>query len=700
MAGNEGPTASIADTPRKPLLEYIPKSGNSSIIITSRSREVALKMVQHKDLIEVKPMEKSEALELLQKTLDQPDESQESRRLVEKLDFIPLAIVQAASYIRNRAPLSSVSQYLRHFQQSDRHVTKLLAKEAGHLYRDWEAKNSILVTWQISFDHVRHKKPSAADLLSLMSFFDRQGIPENLIRHQPTANYIPSPDFYSNSSDGDTFESDLDFEDDVAILRDYSLISIMGDSNSFTMHRLVQLTTRVWLQSHGKLDQWRDVFISILNHSFPRKEQYENWEICQSLFPHVRSAMSQRPESQQSLLQWATLLHRGARYAWQSGNLADLKEMALKAKNQRANLLGEEDNDTLESTSLLATAYSTEGQFEECERILVQVMNTRKRKLGDDHPDTLKAMGNLASTYSDQGMLKEAERLELQVLKVRKANLGEDHLDTLTSIGNLALSYLRQGRLEEAKRLLLQVMEARKKILGEDHPNTLAIIGNLALVHLQQNLCGEAEKLLEKVVQDLILKIGETHPTTLSSMNNLGVAYRSHQRFLDAEKLQLRLLNLSQARFADDHPFMLRSMVNLALIYSDQGRWDECEKVLTRVMEIHRAKLGDAHPKTLSSMENLAVAYKSLGQWEKAEKLEVQLMETKKSFFGEAHPTTLTSMANLAFTRKSTGRNTDALKLLQDCLAMEKQLLGPNPQILSISETLLEWETEWRNFDT
>ena len=173
----------------KPLLEYIPKSRNGSLIITSRSRETALKMVAPKNLIEVKSMEQSEALELLRKKLEQSEEDQHSRKLVEALEFMPLAIVQAASYIRTRAPRCSVSQYLRDFQTSDREAIKLLQRETDCLDRDWEAKNSILVTWQISFNHIQRQRASAADLLSLMSFFDRQEIPENLIRSRAEASY-------------------------------------------------------------------------------------------------------------------------------------------------------------------------------------------------------------------------------------------------------------------------------------------------------------------------------------------------------------------------------------------------------------------------------------------------------------------------------------------------------------------------------
>ncbi|KOS40823.1 hypothetical protein ACN38_g8323 [Penicillium nordicum] len=307
---------SPASASAKPLLEYIPRSQNGFVIITSRNREVALKMVDHKGLVEVNPMERSEALELLQRKLGESQESerQESEQLVDVLEFMPLAIVQAASYIRNRAPRCSVSQYLTDFQKSDREATKLLKEDAGHIYRDREAKNSILVTWQISFDYIRQTKPSAADLLSLMSFFDRQGIPEDLVRHQPEANYgsRSASELPSDSSDGEISDSDTspDFEDDITTLRDYSFITISGKS-TFMMHRLVQLTMRAWLKSHGQLDQWKDKFISTISAEFPTGE-YENWERCRLLFPHIKSAMSQRPTSAELQRQWATLLYRGA----------------------------------------------------------------------------------------------------------------------------------------------------------------------------------------------------------------------------------------------------------------------------------------------------------------------------------------------------------------------------------------------------
>ncbi|KAF4768341.1 hypothetical protein HAV15_002976 [Penicillium sp. str.  len=167
------------------------------------------------------------------------------------------------------------------------------------------------------------------------------------------------------------------------------------------MHRLVQLTMHMWLETHGQVEQWKEKFIGSLCQEFPTGE-YENWEKCRLLFPHVKCAISQLPESRESLLEWAALLYRGAWYASESGQIADVREMALKSRKQRKKLLGVKDEEFLESTRILAKAYFLEGWLGEAERLQLQVIETRKIMLGDDHPDTLTSMVNLAETYGAQ----------------------------------------------------------------------------------------------------------------------------------------------------------------------------------------------------------------------------------------------------------------------------------------------------------
>lgn len=48
------------------------------------------------------------------------------------------------------------------------------------------------------------------------------------------------------------------FEDNILVLRDYSLIFISTDKINFEMHRLVQLTMQEWLKAHEQLERRKE----------------------------------------------------------------------------------------------------------------------------------------------------------------------------------------------------------------------------------------------------------------------------------------------------------------------------------------------------------------------------------------------------------------------------------------------------------
>jgi hypothetical protein len=290
---------------------------------------VALKLVEQRDIIGIEPMTRADALKLVAKKLGGDDDSEDVVELAAVLEFMPLAIVQAAAYISQRVPRYSMRQYLQDFRRSDRKRTSLLNYDGEQLRRDREAKNSIIITWQISFDHIREIRPSAADLLSLMSFFDRQGIPEALLRsrdEQRNSRHDQKENNDDNHTDIDAGYSDDDkdngsrsnvndgFEDDILALRNYSFISVNIDGTTFEMHGLVQLATREWLKASKQQEWWKEQFIKNLCVELPTGE-YKNWVKCQTLFPHAQSAVAQQPEEQDSLKDWTSILYKAAWYA-------------------------------------------------------------------------------------------------------------------------------------------------------------------------------------------------------------------------------------------------------------------------------------------------------------------------------------------------------------------------------------------------
>ena len=170
----------------------------------------------------------------------------DAAELLRMLDYMSLAITQAAAYISQRAPRTTISKYLHNLHKSDGERASLLNKDVRDSRRDGRASNSIITTWQISFEHIRQTRPSAAQLLSLMSLFDRQGIPESLLN-----NHYQEDDMRG------------DFEDDLHTLSSYSLIGSNLDGNLFEMHRLVQFSTKTWLALNGELERWKEKYITI-----------------------------------------------------------------------------------------------------------------------------------------------------------------------------------------------------------------------------------------------------------------------------------------------------------------------------------------------------------------------------------------------------------------------------------------------------
>ena len=225
-----------------------------------------------------------------------------------------------------------------------------------------------------------------------------------------------------------------------------------------------------------KIEKWKHQFLKNLDTELPIGE-YENWERCQALFPHVQSAAAQKPKGQDSLLDWASVLYKAAWYMWKMGNGIDAETMLVQAMKVRKKILGDEHEDTLSGMAMVGLVYTLNGRWDAAENLEVQVMETSRTKLGVDHPDTLTSMANLASTYRNQGRWDDAEKLEVQVMETRKTKLGVDHPDTLTSMANLASMYRNQGRWGDAEKLEVQVLETRGIKLGIDHPNMLTSIG-------------------------------------------------------------------------------------------------------------------------------------------------------------------------------------------------------------------------------
>ncbi|KAL8873245.1 MAG: hypothetical protein Q9198_007058 [Flavoplaca austrocitrina] len=391
--------------------DVLPESSNGSVLITSRSREAAFELVgENENILKVEPMSEGYALALFRKKLKGEDNEDGVLELLRNLDYMPLAISQAAAYIRQRAPRVTVSKYLKDFHRSEKDRASLLNNVVRDRRRDGKASNSVLATWQISFEYIRSDQPSAARLLSLMSFFDRQGIPEELI----TSRYEENDNI-------------MNFEEDIQVLRNYSLVALGIENDVFEMHRLVQFATRKWLKQRQEMERWKETYIAIMADAFP-PGRYENWKRCRMLFPHAVLVLEYQPIEKSFLQRWTAVLSNAAWYA------------------------------------------AEQGRYDEAEQMDRRALDGREKVLGNEHPSTLTSVSNLASVLQDQGKYEEAEQMNRRALDGSEKVLGKEHPDTLTSVSNLASVLQYQGKYEEAEQMNRRALDGSEKVLGKEHP--------------------------------------------------------------------------------------------------------------------------------------------------------------------------------------------------------------------------------------
>jgi tetratricopeptide (TPR) repeat protein len=547
-----------------PLATYLPQSRNGAILVTSRSKDAAARLAGgYNKIREVLAMDEGEGLQLLRNKLRDPPNEDSAVELLRVLDGIPLAISQAAAYINRRARMTMAS-YLTEFQRNNKKQESLLNWDAGELRRDESASNSVVTTWQMSFEQIRQERPSAAELLSLMSFFNPQGIPESTLRR------------YSKGAAGaasaeDEEEADSAFDEDLDTLQAYSLVSMTADNNACEMHALVQFCTRVWLSSFSDGEQWEQRFLILMAQELPSGE-YKNWAKCQQLLPHVKPVFESKPAAEEALKAWAQVLTNAAWYLWKQASYNTAQQIAAKALAARERVLGLDADQTLRSVMVLALVLQYQGKYEEAEKLNRRALEGCEKELGVSHPHALTSVSNLALVLQSQGKYEEAEKLNQRALEGCEKELGVSHPHTLTSVSNLASVLQYQGEYEEAEKLNRRALEGREKELGVSHPDTLTSVSNLALVLQSQGKYEEAEKLNRRALEGYEKELGVHHPHTLTSVYCLAHLLHTLRQYTEAAELYQRACDGYTTQLGPDHPRTVACQKHFAAMQQGRSR--------------------------------------------------------------------------------------------------------------------------------
>ncbi|KAM0352928.1 hypothetical protein ACHAPU_001812 [Fusarium lateritium] len=556
------------------LGQFIPECPHGAILITTRNMQVGSRLMRGKRPMKVGNMDEQESTQLLRQGLKREDDSpKDLLQLSSRLEFLPLALVQAAAFIQENS--ITVTDYLGLLDGSEDDLVDLLNEEFEAVGRDSGSPRAVAQTWMISFQQIERQYPFASELLSLMSSFDRQAIPLEFL------------EFYAHEKKG--AESNItQLVKALGVLKAFCFIRAErgGDHN---MHCIVQLVTRTWLLKKGTMTSYvRDAMLAVSDF-FPYG-CFEEAAACTAYLAHAFSVLGlQNVESDEDNLLRASILHRIGGFFLFQGRYAEAERVQREGIKIRTELLGEDHAETLILVSDLSASLERQGRWGEAENLGVAVVETRKRLYGEESHQTLDAMSILALNLYEQDRIDEAKQLYTHIFEVRKRVLGDEHPDTIRAMSDLAKTL---GDGEEGEKMHRHVLEAKVKADGADHPETLSSKGNLAVVLYKRGKAREAEELQVEVMEVSERVLGEEHPDTLLSMMHLAKSWM----FLGKEKADSRHL------------------------YPDVDMFGGAEKLLQKCVRLRTQLLGPDHPSTLESMLRLEEYQDAI---ERADRLEV-----------------------------------------------------------------------------
>ena len=577
------------------LDRFLPSSRSGAILITTRSQ--ALGTLARG--LNLSPMEQEEGVlfllrrakvlspEMTNEHLRQfagraPAQYQAAIDLVEELGGLPLALDQAGAYIEETR-CSLVGYIQRHQQQAQQMLARRGSNSAGH-------PHSVTITFQLSYERVRQSHPEAEELLKACAFLASDGIPEELfIKGASHLGPTLSP----------VVTDPLQFDRALAALQSLSLLKRHTESQTLSLHRLVQIVLREGMSEHEQITWMRRVIV-ILNVLFPEAKMIDVWGQCERLLPHVLVSTEAIPD-QLGGLELADVLQKTAMYLLNRGQDQLTERLYRRALRIREQILGPEHPCVADSLMGLGSFYCEHGAYGQAEGLYRRALRIREQALGPEHPQVADSLQGLTWLYCEQGKYDQAEVSQLRALRIREQTLGPEHLqvaDALYWMGNV---YSEQGAYEQAERLYRRALRVKEQMLGPEHSSLAFETQELATLYYHQRKYEQAEALYKRASSLWEQALGPDFVQTAYSLNGLANIFRDQARYAEAEPLYERALSIRERHLGPQHPETVQTLYDLAVFQQRQGNLNAAICLAERAYKSRSLSLGDAHPKTIAA---------------------------------------------------------------------------------------------------
>jgi hypothetical protein len=150
---------------KQSLNDFVPRGPGGTVLWTSRDKRISGSLVGARRAINVASMTEGEARILLETVMGREiaeEESHDAMALLAELERLPLAVSQAAAFIRRTA--TPIGEYLSRLRgRMER--WEVLSKTEFDRHRRQDVPNNVIQTWNISIEHIRQENQMACDIL-------------------------------------------------------------------------------------------------------------------------------------------------------------------------------------------------------------------------------------------------------------------------------------------------------------------------------------------------------------------------------------------------------------------------------------------------------------------------------------------------------------------------------------------------------
>jgi tetratricopeptide (TPR) repeat protein len=362
---------------------------------------------------------------------------------------------------------------------------------------------SVWTTWEISYQAIRQKHEKTANLLLLWSYLDNKDMWHGLFaRACKRGDHVVG---MLSKWIGNIASSEIRFGRAMRLLRDYSLVEEVVESNSHATHPVVHQWARHSQGRHFQSELSR-LAVVIVGGGVPTRPVGDHFELQRRFLPHAQVCL-------RHILETKAFDCFEANGAFDKGVIQVAEQETL-----------------LRTMICLALLFTDQSKLTEANELYKRALKGAEMVLGRKHEMTLGIENNVAILYVDKGKLEEAEKMYNRVLLEREQILGSTHPRTIDTVGNLDSLYIRQGKLVEAEQMLKRALRGREKTYGPSHPSTLDAVGNLGMLNLNKGRLAEAAQMFELVLrgyEDVVGKEGiQQYTPALGTLENMAITYQ------------------------------------------------------------------------------------------------------------------------------------------------------------------------------